>query len=93
MFPKLEDSEQQRLRIKLDDLLLKSCSVPVKSSYQAKLHDAETVLGDALPRPRLPKSLRQLFGNSMDAEARIMPFLHRVHEVDEFYGFLKISRL
>ena len=31
VFPKLEDSEQQRLRIKLDDLLLKSCSVPVKS--------------------------------------------------------------
>ena len=72
VFPKLEESEQQRLRIKLDDLLLKSCCVPVKSSYQAKLHDAETVLGDALPRPRLPKSLRQLFGNSMDAEARIM---------------------
>ena len=65
VFPKLEESEQQRLRIKLDDLLLKSCCVPVKSSYQAKLHDAETVLGDALPRPRLPKSLRQLFGNSM----------------------------
>ena len=81
VFPKLEESEQQRLRIKLDDLLLKSCCVPVKSSYQAKLHDAETVLGDVLPRPRLPKSLRQLFGNSMDAEARIMPFLHRVHEV------------
>ena len=85
VFPKLEESEQQRLRIKLDDLLLKSCCVPVKSSYQAKLHDAETVLGDALPRPRLPKSLRQLFGNSMDAEARIMPFLHRVHEVDELW--------
>ena len=91
VFPKLEDSEQQRLRIKLDGLLLKSCSVPVKSSYQAKLHDAETVLGDALPRPRLPKSLRQLFGNSMDAEARIMPFLHRVHEVDEFMVSLKFQ--
>ena len=91
VFPKLEDSEQQRLRIKLDDLLLKSCCVPVKKTYQAKLHDAETVLGDALPRPRLPKSLRQLFGNSMDAEARIMPFLHRVHEVDEFMVSLKFQ--
>ena len=68
-----------------------ACAVPVKSSYEAKLHGEETVLGDALPRPRLPKSLRQLFGNSMDAEARIMPFFHRVHEVDEFMVSLQFQ--
>ena len=52
VFPKLEDSEQQRLRIKLDDLLLKSCCVPVKSSYQAKLHDAEDCLGRRSSTPK-----------------------------------------
>ena len=93
VFPKLEDAEQQRLRSKLEEVLVKSCAVPLKAPHEAKLHVAETVLGDSLPRPRLPKSLRQLFGNSMDAEARIMPFFHRVHEVDEFMVSLEYQRL
>ena len=91
VFPRLEDAEQQRLRSKLDEVLVKSCAVPLKAPHEAELHVAETVLGDALPRPRLPKSLRQLFGNSMDAEARIMPFFHRVHEVDEYMVSLQFQ--
>ena len=39
----------------------------------------------------MPKSLRQLYGNSMDAEARIMPFFHRVNEVDEYMLKLKFQ--
>eukprot|EP00435_Cladocopium_sp_Y103_P046401 s3767_g13.t1 len=31
---------------------------------------------------RLPESLRQLYGNGVDAESWAMPFFHRVHEVD-----------
>ena len=58
--------------------------MPLKAWHEPKLRASETVLGDHLPRPRLPKSLRQLYGNSMDAEARIMPFFHRVHEVDSY---------
>ena len=76
-------------RWKMDDLLVNSGVVPNTRSHKAKLHAAETVLGDALPRPRLPKSLRQLYGNSMDAESRRMPFFHRVHEVDSFLTSLQ----
>ncbi|CAL1148548.1 unnamed protein product [Cladocopium goreaui] len=42
VFPKLEDSEQQRLRIKLDDLLLKSCSDRAASFLRA--HPREVAL-------------------------------------------------
>ena len=49
-----------------------------------KLHNDERPLPDDLPRPRLPKSLRQLYGNSLEAEHRIMPFFHRVNEIDSF---------
>ena len=60
------------MRVKLNDLLSTGNSVPRKQQHQAKLHGEETVLGDALPRSRLPKSLREFYGNSMDAESRVM---------------------
>ena len=82
IFPKLNEVQQQQVRAKLNDLLSTGHAVPRKQKYEAKLHEEETILGDALPRSRLPKSLRQLYGNSMDAETRVMPFFHRVHEVD-----------
>ncbi|CAL1136220.1 unnamed protein product [Cladocopium goreaui] len=66
----------------LRQLLPASATVPLKKSHEAKLHSRETVLGDNLPRPRLPKSLRQLYGNSADAESRAMAFFHRVNEVN-----------
>ena len=82
IFPKLTEVQQQQVRAKLNDLLSTGHAVPRKQKYEAKLHEEETILGDALPRSRLPKSLRQLYGNSMDAETRVMPFFHRVHEFD-----------
>jgi len=55
--------------------------MPAKSVHESsKLFEGETVLGNQLPCPRLPKSLRQLYGNSMDADSRIMPFFHPVHD-------------
>ena len=80
----LAPADQERIRKALEPLIHKVEQMPVKEFHDAKLHAGETVLGDQLPRPRLPKSLRQLYGNSMDAEARIMPFFHRVHEVDAY---------
>ena len=80
----LTKADQERVRKALEPLVQKVEQMPVKATHVAKLHVAETVLGDQLPRPRLPKSLRQLYGNSMDAESRIMPFFHRVHEVDSY---------
>ena len=91
VFPSLAEAEQQHVRILLENVLVTRCQVPMKSRYEAKLHDTETILGDALPRPRLPKSLRQLYGNSMDAEARIMTFFHRVHEVDTYMTSLEFQ--
>ena len=82
IFPRLNEIQQQRVRGRLNDLLTSGNTVPRKPKYAAKLHDEETVLGDALPRSRLPKSLRQLYGNSMDAESRVMTFFNRAHEVD-----------
>ena len=82
IFPNLNEVQQQQVRAKLNDLLSTGHAVPRKQKYEAKLHEEETILGDALPRSRLPKSLRQLYGNSMDAETRVTPFFHRVHEVD-----------
>ena len=82
IFPRLNQIQQQQVRRRLNDLLSTGNTVPRKQTYEAKLHKEETVLGDALPRSRLPKSLRQLYGNSMDAESRVMTFFNRVHEVD-----------
>ena len=82
IFPRLSQIQQQQVRRRLNDLLSSGNTVPRKQTYEAKLHEEETVLGDALPRSRLPKSLRQLYGNSMDAESRVMTFFNRVHEVD-----------
>ena len=48
------------------------------------LHPEDAHLPDDLPRPRLPKSLRQLYGNSEASEQRVMTYLHRVNQVDEF---------
>ena len=66
-----------------------SCLCPTeraarKAPHEPKLHVEERALGDDLPRPRLPKCLRQLYGDSLDAETRIRTFFHRVHEVDTF---------
>ena len=80
----LAPADQERIRKALEPMIHKVEQMTVKEVHDAKLHAGETVLGDQLPRPRLPKSLRQLYGNSMDAEARIMPFFHRVHEVDAY---------
>ena len=56
----------------------------VKSQCAPKMHKDECPLPDDLPRPRLPKSLRQLYGNSSAAEQRIMTYYHRVSQMDEF---------
>ncbi len=78
----LSAAEQQRVRQALGPFVHEVEQMPAKSAQEPKLFVGETVLGNQLPRPRLPKSLRQLYGNSMDAESRIMPFFHRVNEVD-----------
>ena len=66
-----------------------SCLCPTeraarKAPHEPKLHVEECTLGDDLPRPRLPKCLRQLYGDSLDAETRVRTFFHRAHEVDTF---------
>ncbi|CAL1170690.1 unnamed protein product [Cladocopium goreaui] len=81
-FPSLTEDKKEMVRNALGQLLPAAATVPLKKSHEAKLHSRETVLGDDLPRPRLPKSLRQLYGNSADAESRTMAFFHRVNEVD-----------
>ena len=70
--------EQKRVQQALQRFVVQVEEIPAKSIHEPKLFVGETVLGNQLPRPRLPKSLRQLYGNSMDAESRIMPFLHRL---------------
>ena len=81
----LAQADQEQVKAALEPLVQKVEQMPVKTVHAAKLHAEETVLGNQLPRPRLPKSLRQLYGNiSTDAESRIMPFFHRVHEVDAY---------
>ena len=82
---------KEMVRNALGQLLPASATVPLKKSHEAKLHSRETVLGDDLPRPRLPKSLRQLYGNSADAESRTMAFFHRVNEVDTFLNELEFQ--
>ena len=79
-FPSLTEETKVMVTDALRQLLPASGTVPLKKSHEAKLHSRETVLGDNLPRPRLPKSLRQLYGNSADAESRTMAFFHRVNE-------------
>ena len=91
VFRTLNPEQQQYVRSKLENVLVSKCQVPLKAPYQGKLHAAETMLSDALPRPRLPKSLRQFYGNSMDAEARVMTFFHRVHEVDTYMTSLEFQ--
>ena len=91
IFPRMPCAEKERVRDKLNNVLVKNCVVPLKLKYEAKLHQGETILGNALPRPRLPKSLRQFYGNSMDAEARVMTFCNRVHEVDTYMMSLEFQ--
>ena len=91
IFPRLPCAEKERIRDKLNNVLVKNCVVPLKLKYEAKLHQGEAILGNALPRPRLPKSLRQFYGNSMDAEARVMTFCNRVHEVDTYMMSLEFQ--
>ena len=83
--------EQKRVQQALRHFVVQVEQIPAKSIHEPKLFVGETVLGNQLPRPRLPKSLRQLYGNSMDAESRIMPFLHRANEVDEYMLKLKFQ--
>ena len=90
-FPSLTEEMKEMVRNALGQLLPASATVPLKKSHEAKLHSRETVLGDNLPRPRLPKSLRQLYGNSADAESRTMAFFHRVNEVDTFLNELEFQ--
>ena len=77
-------SDQEPVRQALEPFVHEVEQMPTKSVHDSKLFAGETVLGNQLPRPRLPKSLRQLYGNSMDAESRIMPFFHPLHEVDAY---------
>ena len=90
-FPNLTEETKEMVRNALGQLLPASATLPLKKSHEAKLHSRETVLGDNLPRPRLPKSLRQLYGNSADAESRTMAFFHRVNEVDTFLNELEFQ--
>ena len=83
--------QKKRVQQALQPCVVQVEQMPAKSIHEPKLFVGESVLGDQLPRPRLPKSLRQLYGNSMDAEARIMPFFHRVHEVHEYMLKLKFQ--
>ena len=83
--------QKKRVQQALQPFVVQVEQMPAKSIHEPKLFVGETVLGDQLPRPRLPKSLRQLYGNSMDAEARIMSFFHRVNEVDEYMLKLKFQ--
>ena len=90
-FPKLKRDLQRRAAAAVRRVLWSQDALPPKESFKPKLHNAETVLGDALPRPRQPKSLRQFYGNSQDAETCIMTFFHRVHEVDKFLGEMQFQ--
>ena len=90
-FPSLTEETKEMVRNALGQLLPAAATVPLKKSHEAKLHSRETVLGENLPRPRLPKSLRQLYGNSADAESRTMVFFHRVNEVDTFLSELEFQ--
>lgn len=91
IFRTLNPEQQQYVRSKLENVLVSKCQVPLKAPYQGKLHAAETILSDALPWPRTPKSLRQFYGNGMDAEARVMTFFNRVHEVDTYMTSLEFQ--
>jgi hypothetical protein len=79
------------MRNVLGQVLPESVTVSLKKLHEAKLHSRETVLGDNLPRPRLPKSLRHLYGNSADAESRTMAFFHRVNEIDTILNELEFQ--
>ena len=76
--------QKKRVQQALQRLVVQVGQMPAKAVRGPKLFVGETLLGNELPRPRLPKSLRQLYGNSMDAESRIIPLFHRVNEVDEY---------
>ena len=82
---------QAQVRAAVGPALKEGGMPPLKADYASKLHASECVLGDSLPRPRMPKSLRQFYGNSADAETRIMTFFHRVHEVDSFLNGLEFQ--
>ena len=52
--------EQKRVQQALRHFVVQVEQIPAKSIHEPKLFVGETVLGNQLPRPRLPKSLRQL---------------------------------
>ena len=87
----LSADQKQQVHAALQPLLQKGRQAPMKTVCDPKLHSNETVLGDGLPRPRMPKSLRQLYGNSVEAESRVMPFFHRVNEVDQYMKELRFE--
>ena len=82
--PKLRAEDLEHVNTGLESVLVTRTTAKEKPSHLPRLHAEEFEMGDDLPRPRLPKSLRQLYGGSVGAESRIMPFFHRVHEVDSF---------
>ena len=90
-FGLLTETQKQEVHAAVQPLLRKGKQLPAKRACDPKLHGAETPLGDGLPRPRMPKSLRQLYGNSGDAESRIMPFFQRVHKVDVYMQQLRFE--
>ena len=84
VYPTLKAEDLERVTRGLESILVSRTAAKEKPSHLPRLHAEEFEMGDDLPRPRLPKSLRQLYGGSVVAEGRIMPFFHRVHEVDSF---------
>ena len=57
--------QKKRVQQALQPLVVQVEQMPAKSIHEPKLFVGETILGNDLPRPRLPKSLRQLYGNSL----------------------------
>ena len=82
--PKLRAEDLEHVNTGLESVLVTRTTAKEKPGHLPRLHAEEFEMDDDLPRPRLPKSLRQLYGGSVGAESRIMPFFHRVHEVDSF---------
>ena len=67
VYPKPTDEQKRAVNDVVCSVLPSDGKVPGKAAHEPKLHSKETIFGDSLPRPRLPKSLRQLYGNSADA--------------------------
>lgn len=82
--PSLNSTLRAQMQAACGAALVPAQALLPKHAREPRLHVEECALSDQLPRPRLAKSLRQLYGNSADAETRIRTFFHRVHDVDAF---------